>query len=61
MLPKAIRVEHSDIEGFANSILELLDKKVDVEKITSKNLKSMKKLTWDRTANKIVEIFNSLT
>ena len=61
MLPGAIQIEHTDIEGFANSIIELLDKKSDIEKITSKNFRSMKDLTWHKTANEIVEIFNSLT
>jgi len=61
VLPGAIQIEHTDIEGFANSIIELLDKKSDIEKITSKNFRSMKDLTWHKTANEIVEIFNSLT
>ncbi|MBC6400579.1 MAG: glycosyltransferase family 4 protein [Ekhidna sp.] len=61
VLPGAIRIEHTDIEGFANSILELIDRKLDVEKITSKNFKSIKDLTWERTANEIDEVFNSLT
>ncbi|MDE0471003.1 MAG: glycosyltransferase family 4 protein, partial [Ekhidna sp.] len=61
VLPNAVRVEHTDVEGFANSVLELTDKRLDIKKITDMNFQSIKDFTWERTANEIVEVFNSLT
>lgn len=60
VLPEAVLVEHSDVNGFAKSILDLLDNKASVDMITEKNFDSVKEMDWGRTAHKILEVLNSL-
>lgn len=61
VLPQALDAEYTDIDGFVNHIVNLIDQTISVEKIVSENMASINRLSWEKTANEIVEVFKGLT
>lgn len=60
VLPEAILVDHQDVEGFARSIISVLDDHTIAAQIIEGNLNSIKKANWDKTSDEIIAVINSM-
>ncbi len=60
VLPQALTAEVGNVKLFVQHIFDLIEKKVNTEKITSENRKAAKNLTWKKTSQEVMEVFNRL-
>lgn len=60
VLPGALCSDHWDVDGFASHILTILKNKKSRKKLIDTNKVALKELTWDSTANKVLEVFNKI-
>ena len=60
VLTAALTANYGDVEGMANALISLLDNQELAEKVVAENRKAVQVLSWEKTTQKIVNIFESL-
>jgi len=60
VLTSVLTIDKSDIKGFATAILSLLDNKKLAGKMAKENKLAIKKLSWEKAASEIMNIFESV-
>lgn len=60
VLPHALKANYWDVETMANHILSLLEDEKLSKKVIKKSLKDLGELTWTKTSEKLVAIFEDL-
>ena len=61
VLTGAMTVDHWDVKGFAEHVLALLKSDKKRKAMIKTNKADLKPLTWENTATKILEVFNSIS
>ena len=61
LLPHAITIDKADTDSFAEAILEVIDQEIISEEMIDQNQKVTQELTWEKTTDQILNLFNSFT